>query len=382
MRNSSQTDNSHYGGHISVNIVLRTTAYCVIFTLGILGNSFVLYALKQKKRRRTANDWFILNLTVSDIILIMCIPADIYLEVGNFPYNMLFCKVQRPLSTLVYFVSIFSITAMALERRQVITKPFQPKMERQNVILVVGGIWVLALIFILPLPIVTSAGAIECEEKWPSIYRNVYTALLVVFQYFLPLAIITSAYIHIVIYLWNERASQQALNIQGDVALRVARKDNIQVVKAVIVVVIFFAVCMLPSQLAWLLWEFGKAKHKATAEHLLKFSPITSYLHSCANPIIYGTLMAFFRKEFQLRLRKCILCCHRFMCVFRRGKIHRFQVSSSHREVRQQHYNRKASNDSANNKTRDGPVNMTRKEILDIEIGAQRNFGFIKETRL
>lgn len=152
--------------------------------------------------------------------------------------------------------------------------------------------------------------------------------------------------------------------------MRVARKDNIQVV------------CMLPSQLAWLLWEFGKAKHKATAEHLLKFSPITSYLHSCANPIIYGTLMAFFRKKFQLRLRKCILYCHRFMCVLRRGKIHRFQVSSSRREVSRQHYNRKASNDSANSKTRDGPANMTRKENLDIEIGAQRNFGFIKETRL
>lgn len=160
MRNSSVTDlDNEDGGHISVDSILRTMAYCVIFILGLVGNVFVLYALKQKKRRRTANDWFILNLTISDILLIMCIPADVYLEVGNFPYNILFCKVQRPLSTLVYFVSIFTITAMALERHQVITKPFQPKMEQQRAFLVVGGIWVLALVFIVPLPIVTSAGA-------------------------------------------------------------------------------------------------------------------------------------------------------------------------------------------------------------------------------
>ena len=386
MRNSSQTDfrDSEDGGHISTDSILRTIAYSVIFILGLVGNVFVLYALKQKKKRRTANDCFILNLTLSDIMLIMCIPADVYLEVGNFPYNILFCKVQRPLSTLVYFVSIFTFTAMALERHQVITKPFQPKMERQRAFLVVGGIWVLALFFIVPLPIVTSAGANECEEEWPSIYKNLYTAILAVFQYLLPLAIITAAYISIVIYLWNEGASQQALNIQGDIALRAARKDNIQVLKAVIIVVIFFAVCMLPSQLAWLLWEFGKAKHKDTAKHLLKFAPVTSYLHSCANPLIYGTFIAFFRKEFILRLTKCFSCCYGFIYVLRRGTIHLYQVSSSHREARQQHDNGKANNDiiSANSETRrgrDGSSIVMRKEILDAKIGTQRNFGFIKE---
>ena len=374
MRNSSETDlDNEDGGHISVDSILRTMAYCVIFILGLVGNVFVLNALKQKKRRRTANDWFILNLTISDILLIMCIPADVYLEVGNFPYNILFCKVQRPLSTLVYFVSIFTITAMALERHQVITKPFQPKMERQHAFLVVGGIWVLALVFIVPLPIVTSAGANECEEDWPSIYKKLYTAVLAGFQYLLPLAIITAAYIYIVIYLWNEGASQQALNIQGNVSLRAARKDNLQVVKAVIVVVIFFAVCMLPSQLAWLLWEFGKAKQKDTAKHLLKFAPITSYLHSCANPIIYGTFMAFFRKEFKLRLTNCFSCCRGFICVLRRGKIHRFQVSSSHREARQQYYNDVISANNETQRGRDGSG------IVTTEIGTQRNFGFIKE---
>lgn len=387
MRNSSVTDlDNEDGGHISVDSILRTMAYCVIFILGLVGNVFVLYALKQKKRRRTANDWFILNLTISDILLIMCIPADVYLEVGNFPYNIFFCKVQRPLSTLVYFVSIFTITAMALERHQVITKPFQPKMEQQRAFLVVGGIWVLALVFIVPLPIVTSAGANECEEHWSSINKKLYAAIIAVFQYLLPLAIITAAYIYIVIYLWNEGGSQQALNIQGNISLRAARKDNIQVVKAVIMVVIFFAVCMLPSQLAWLLWEFGKVRHKDAAKHLLKFAPITSYLHSCANPIIYGTFMAFFRKEFKLRLAKCFSCCHGFICVLRRGKIHRLQVSSSHREARQQYYNGKDNNDiiSANSETRrgrDGSAIVIRKEILETEIGAQRNFGFMKEER-
>ena len=66
--------------------------------------------------------------------------------------------------------------------------------------------------------------------------------------------------------------------------------------------------------------------------------------------------------------------------------MHRFQVSSSHREARQQHDNGKGNNDviSANNETRrgrEGSAIVTGKNLLDTEIGAQRNFGFLKERR-
>ena len=131
------------------------------------------------------------------------------------------------------------------------------------------------------------------------IYSSAYTVIPVVIQYLLPLAVITAAYIGIVVYLWNEKASQRALNLQRENA---ARKENTQVVKAVLTIVIFFAVCQLPHQLAWLLWEFGRPKHQEIANELLKFSPITGYLHSCVNPIIYGTFMVYFRQEFKALL--------------------------------------------------------------------------------
>ncbi|XP_078363945.1 RYamide receptor-like [Oculina patagonica] len=307
------------------------------------------------------------------------------MELANFPYSLLFCKFLRPLSTLVLFVSIFTITAMALERHQVITKPFHLKMTQKSALLVIGGIWVLAVIFVVPLPIVTSTGVSECEEEWPAIiYRNIYTAILVVFQYLLPLTIITTAYIRIAVYLWNERASQRALNIQGDVVLRTARKNNMQVVKAVVIVVIVFAVCLFPSQLAWLLWEFGKAKHQDIAQRLLKFSPITSYLQSCANPIIYGTFMAYFRKEFKLWLAEFASCCHGFRCFRRRrGNMSPFRVSSAYSETSQQH-NNNATNDiiSINSEAyREQEVRgvTKHKELLENEIGGQKKIGFTKE---
>ena len=380
--NSSHSDSDNQdGGQMSPDSIIRTVAYCIIFVLGLVGNVFVLFALKGKKRR-TANDWFILNLTISDLLLIVCVISGVNVEVARSPYNLLFCKVLRPLATLVFFVSIFTITSMALERHQVITKPFHPKMEKKSLLLVIGGIWVLAVIFVIPLPIVTSAGINECEEDWSAIiYRNIYTVILVVFQYLLPLVIISAAYTRIIVFLWNERSSGRALNMRGNTGLRKARKENIQVVKAVIAVVTFFAVCMLPGQIAWLLWEFKRVKPQNIAQHLLQFSPIMSYLHSCANPIIYGTFMAYFRQEFKLWLAKC---CNGINHVWKsRKSIHSVQVSSAHEEEHQPNDN-VVNNDVVSGNKETPPEGEMQdvthhKDVLDTENGAKRNSAYVKD---
>ena len=319
MNNSSQSiSGSQDGCRITTLSTVRITAYWIIFTLGIVGNTFVLVALK-RKRRRTANDWFILNLTISDLLFIVCLTSDIYVELASSPYNTFFCQVLRPLSTVIFSASIFTMTTMALERHHVITKPFHPKMDAGRARHVIGGIWVLSVFSAVPLPIVTTTGINECDESgWPApIYSKIYTVALVVIQYLLPLAIITGAYIRIVVYLWKEKASQRRLNIRSESASRAARKENIQALKGVLTVVIFFAVCILPNQLAWLLWEFGPTTHQEIAKQLLKFSPITGYLQSCANPIIYGTFMAYFRQEFKALLMKCSLCGCQAQCGWR-----------------------------------------------------------------
>ena len=187
MNNSSQPITKSQDGRRTTSFsVLRTAAYCVIFTLGLLGNAFVLVALK-RKRRKTANDWFILNLTIADLLLIVCLASDVYVELASSPYDTFFCKGMRPLSTVVFSVSIFTMTTMALERHQVITKPFHPRMRQGHARRVITGIWVLSVVITVPLPIVTTAGVDECKEPgWPApIYISIYTVILVVIQYLL-----------------------------------------------------------------------------------------------------------------------------------------------------------------------------------------------------
>lgn len=359
--------------------ILRTSAYVVILTLGILGNVFVLFALK-RKRRRTANDLFILNLTVCDLLLLVCLTSDIYAELTSFPYNTIFCKALRPVSTVMFSAGIFTITTMALERHHVITKPFHPKMNSGHAWLVIGGIWMLSIALAVPLPIVTFGGVAECiESGWSAIYSSIYTVALVILQYLLPLAVITGAYTGIAVYLWKEKSSQRMRNIGGDNLTRAARRDNIQALKAVLTVVVFFAVCMLPNQLAWLLWEFGRTTHQEIANALLKVSPITAYLHSCANPFIYGTFMVYFRQEFKALLWRHLSCRCQCRCRWSSGRITEPLNNTPTQTVLHQHNNSTGELKFSTQTHRGKCVSPEGNDNDTSRLGAKRNPVFIED---
>lgn len=61
--------------------VVVTVAYSMVFIVGLLGNSFVVTIVYKSPRMRTATNYFIANLALADIlVLLFCLPATL---VGN-----------------------------------------------------------------------------------------------------------------------------------------------------------------------------------------------------------------------------------------------------------------------------------------------------------
>ncbi|CAN7993258.1 unnamed protein product [Ixodes hexagonus] len=51
-------------------------AYSVVFVMGLLGNSFVVAVVARSPRMRTVTNYFIVNLAMADILVVVfCIPA-------------------------------------------------------------------------------------------------------------------------------------------------------------------------------------------------------------------------------------------------------------------------------------------------------------------
>ena len=149
-------------------------------------------------------------------------------------------------------------------------------------------------------------------DVWPSLnHRKAYTLALFILQFVLPLLVIAAAYLKIGVYLRRSTSLQifpSWITSKNNWAQIQRKKKNMQLIKTLALIVIFFAICLLPGQIGFLLWEFGDEQDQPIMDAIFKFADILDCLHACVNPIVYGLLTEQFRKEYIRYLSYCLSC--------------------------------------------------------------------------
>ena len=138
-------------------VIVQTSIFFLILAFGTVGNILVLAVEKGKrKKKRTPNDIFIINLAISDLLfLFVNVPSNVrninrLLHGTPRPYSLLYCAAVRPVVTMTFCVSIFTITTMAIYRCRVIVNPFKRKMKIRYALLCIAVTWVAAFLATLP----------------------------------------------------------------------------------------------------------------------------------------------------------------------------------------------------------------------------------------
>ncbi|XP_078353846.1 neuropeptide FF receptor 2-like [Oculina patagonica] len=298
----------------SVNLAVFFTTFFV----GLAGNLLVVVIIIRRKTRKRMNDFFVLNLSVSDLCLIIfCLPALIYVELVGYVGSRFYCKFVWPMVTVSYCSSIYTITSMACYRCKVLLHPFELPPRKKTVLLWISTIWLLSFVIATPLIIVSEfqehlQGSI-CYENWPSInFKRGYTVALFILQYLLPLLTIAVAYIRIGIDLTRTKVRRASVTRRGEVSAQGIREENIKIIKVLLTIVVLFAFCMLPVHLAWISLDFGGKRGAEIAEIIFKFSDILAILHSCLNAVIYGALTKHLRHGFVKFMFRPLSICYEF----------------------------------------------------------------------
>lgn len=81
-------------------------------------------------------------------------------------------------------------------------------------------------------------------------------------------------------------------------------EHNTKIVKMLVSVVLSYAICLLPNQVAWLWLEFGSGESWPHFQELLIFGSLMVYINSSVNPLLYAGMNEEFRKGF-IRIIKC-----------------------------------------------------------------------------
>ena len=293
---------------------IKLSVYLITIALGLVGNLLVIKDVVAKKEKRTANDIFITNLAIADLTLIVILPVEIYTMFNSFPETTFFCSFFLPFNTVPFGVSIFTLTSMAVHRCHVIVHPFSGRLRQKVAIVWVAVLWLVSLVLMMPVMAFSkaqrSSESTMCKEMWPTTsHKKAYTAFLFVIQYLLPLVIIAASYIRICLDLYGvelprARAPQRARR-RDNVENHERDRENARVVRTLAIIVLLFAICMFPIQVAWMMIEFGGRKGIESAAVVFKFAVALAVFHSCLNPIVYGTLTRRVRPLFAKFTARC-----------------------------------------------------------------------------
>ncbi|XP_034628352.1 neuromedin-K receptor [Trachemys scripta elegans] len=293
----------------SWRIALWSLAYGGVVAVAVLGNLIVIWIILAHKRMRTVTNYFLVNLAFSDASMAAfnTLINFIYALHNEWYFGEAYCRFHNFFPITAVFASIYSMTAIAVDRYMAIIDPLKPRLSATVTKVVIGGIWILAFLLAFPqcLYSITKVmpGRTLCYVAWPGGPKQHFTyhVIVIVLVYCFPLLVMGITYTIVGITLWGGE-------IPGDTSDKYHEqlKAKRKVVKMMIVVVLTFAICWLPYHIYFIVT--GIYQHLNRWKYIQQIYLASFWLAMSStmyNPIIYCCLNKRFRAGFKRAFRWC-----------------------------------------------------------------------------
>ncbi|XP_028044101.1 neuropeptide SIFamide receptor-like [Bombyx mandarina] len=324
-RMNGTLNRSDFGGdefmyrHSGAMTAVYCAAYLLVFLVGLVGNCFVIAVVYRSPRMRTVTNFFIVNLAVADILVIVfCLPATLMSNIFvPWVLGWLMCKTVPYVQGLSVAASVYSLVAVSLDRFLAIWWPLKCQITKRRSRMMIVFIWIFAIlvttpwVFFFDLVVVfeENPNVHLCIDVWPNPLSEVLYFVVgnLIFCYILPMVMITMCYILIWIKVWRRSIPTDTQDAQME---RMQQKSKVKVVKMLVAVVILFVLSWFPLYLIFARIKLGGPIKKWEEEMLPIVTPLAQWLgasNSCINPILYAFFNKKYRKGFVaiIKSRKC-----------------------------------------------------------------------------
>ena len=292
---------------------------------GLMANLLVIATILSCKKLRSVNYQLILNLSFSDLgMVLFTFPFAVNMQEGG-SWPKLVCLGFLPISDIFQGVSFWTITVIAISRYRILNGDFRIRKNTKRTTCLIACIWLVSFAVVtVPLIMImkhieTPTGGI-CNVEFPEIegyekdfLKKIYTLVIrVALNYILPLFIITATYVmisiritkanHQLVCMMNEQRLTER-SILG-IRIRSALKRNYHAKKLLTPLVLVFAVTVLPFNLLRVLqfFELNISYYQAKMVWIVCLVFLIS--HCAINPVIYCIVNPDFYQEMKQLLRK------------------------------------------------------------------------------
>ena len=295
--------NCFYQKPSTAQTVVKFFFYTAIFAVSSFGNMVLCFVVWRRQRLQTVMNYFLVNLATADLAFtIICIPFDLYVQERGFiwPFGEGMCKLLYPLQTMTLYASVLTLCAISFSRYRAIVRPMKKQLTIRVSKCLIFCIWMAAFIMVVPYIAILQVDA-ECQyciEKWPEpalFYRRIYTLVIFFSQYFIPLSVIFCAYLRVWCALRSKREPCSPNHT----------RENAKVLKMVVVLTLFFAVCLLPNHIVYLALDFTRDGSYIIHTDWIIASNFMIFLNTALDPVLYTMFNEKYRLEFKGILSVC-----------------------------------------------------------------------------
>ncbi|XP_012611513.1 leukotriene B4 receptor 1 [Microcebus murinus] len=133
--------------------VLAIILLSVALAVGLPGNSFVVWSILKRMRKRSVTALLVLNLALADLAVLLTAPFFLhFLARGTWSFGLAGCRLCHYICGVSMYASVLLITAMSLDRSLAVARPFVSQKVRTKTIArrVLAGIWVVSFLLATP----------------------------------------------------------------------------------------------------------------------------------------------------------------------------------------------------------------------------------------
>ena len=268
--------------------------YCMVLLVGLTGNALIITLVYKRKDLRKTINQLIANMALSDFVFqLTFIPVELpKAAYGQWPIaepaGSIVCKIQSFVMYASVYVSVQSLTWIALDRFIAVVFPMKVHLISSRFrVLAIASTWIVALLCgsasSIDSKVVHKNGALDCTAETNSQYAGAAGVLA-------SLIFITILYCIIAVTLRTKNKALPTSAVNGNIQ----RKR--QAMKMSICVVAAFYLCFIPLIIIVLLSERVLERSCLLLRVLRPFTGLMTNLSSTANPIICFVFVENYRR--------------------------------------------------------------------------------------
>ncbi|XP_043490066.1 RYamide receptor-like [Polistes fuscatus] len=326
---------------------LLITLYVPIIALAVTANALVIAVVFKYHYMRSVTNYFVVNLSVADLLVTMiCMPVAVTQAVSLvWIYGEVMCKLSSYLQGVAVAASVYTITAMSIDRYLAIRSPiaFRRVFNRRSTVVVIVILWLIALSIFVPIlqgmtlqspgtevVNITLHGSWALKENFsrndtrasrlpPAFYicsedlnplgidADLFGTACFILVYAIPGFVVILAYSMMGRTLCARKPPFDCDSVKGSASsqqnFRLVRERR-RIAWILLLLAVLFALCWLPYNVLRLLVDLKVVDKGKSVSDALSYCLFIGHANSALNPVVYCFMTRNFRRSVAEILRR------------------------------------------------------------------------------